>query len=785
MAMTGLDALSNDIFEKAAVGFVVESMDGRILAANTAACRMLGRTRERIVGLSVADDSWRFVDGNGNLVARDDLPARIALRTGREVRDVILSAWNPTVAERRYLRCSAVPVLAPGDSPSYMACTTLVDATDFRRMEARVAEAEGSFNTLLAELPLGLHLFQLDAKGRLKFVGANRAANRILKIDHAELQGLPLLDAFPAFASTPVPAKYANLALKGGRWVALHEDYQGKQFRGAFEVHAFGYAPGHMAAVFQDITERKRTEQRLRDSIARLDMAVTASGIGTFEGNISSGRLSIDDRIAHMLGYLTGSDLEGLKREDLRKLVHPDDVERLMLSFEAHAQGTTPDVDCEVRMAKRRGGWRWVHLLARVLERDAEGAAKRWGGVMVDIDQRKQTEMARAAFQAKLLQTQKLESLGVLAGGIAHDFNNLLCAVMGASDLALVHLADDHPVREMLGQIQEMSNRAAELCRQLMAFSGKGRFLVVPTDVSALVQNMSQLLLMSVGKKAIVNFHLEPDLPAVSGDAMQLQQMVMNLVVNAAEAIGDRDGSITIRTGTLSSQVKDVHESFADADVPPGPYVFVEVADSGPGMDEDTRQRLFDPFFSTRAQGRGLGLTAVRGIVRGHRGTVQVRVDPGCGTTFRVLLPASDAMHVSEPLPQAADGWRGEGIALVVDDEAAVRAIAKVLLEHLGFEVLTAADGLEGVEIFEREHSRIRFVLLDTTMPNMDGEATLPELKRIRPDVRVLLTSGYDEREALSRFGEIGLAGFLQKPFTLEQLRDRVRAALEAGTAAR
>jgi CheY-like chemotaxis protein len=273
-------------------------------------------------------------------------------------------------------------------------------------------------------------------------------------------------------------------------------------------------------------------------------------------------------------------------------------------------------------------------------------------------------------------------------------------------------------------------------------------------------------------------------MPACEADASQLGQVIMNLVINASEAMENQGGTIRIATGAKYCEPDYLKESYLSESLPAGRYVYLEVSDTGCGMSDDTRARLFDPFFSTKFVGRGLGLAAVLGIVRGHRGAIIGASELGKGSTFTVLLPASERPAVEPAAPKPVLGaWRGSGTVLVVDDEDGVRALAREIFEMLGFEVLTAANGRQGLEVFRAEAERIRLVLLDLTMPEMDGVETFREMRRAHADVRAILSSGYDEQQATARFDGRGLAGFLQKPYTLERFVVAVKQALERESA--
>jgi PAS domain S-box-containing protein len=383
--------------------------------------------------------------------------------------------------------------------------------------------------------------------------------------------------------------------------------------------------------------------------------------------------------------------------------------------------------------------------------------------------------------EAKVQHAQKLESLGVLAGGIAHDFNNLLVGILGNAGLALDELRDEAPAREQLADIQTAAIRASELTRQLLAYAGKGRFVIGRIDLRRLVEEMGHLLAAVIPKNVIIKYSFAAHLPLIEGDATQLRQVVMNLITNAADAVGKRSGIITVSTSLIEADPAYLADTLLDEGLPGGYYVSLEVSDTGVGMSPETRARIFDPFFTTKFTGRGLGLAAVLGILRSHRAAIKVYSEEGRGSTFRVLFPAVEgAADALRGATGPSEGWRGTGTILVVDDDESVRTVAKRILERTGFRVLVAADGVEGVTMFRAYRGEIRAVLLDVTMPRMGGEEAFRQLRQIAPDVRVLLSSGYSEHEATSRFAGKGLAGFVEKPFTPPELVEHLRAVLEA-----
>ncbi len=396
-----------------------------------------------------------------------------------------------------------------------------------------------------------------------------------------------------------------------------------------------------------------------------------------------------------------------------------------------------------------------------------------------DVSRLKKAEEELRVKEDQLRQSQKMESIGVLAGGIAHDFNNLLTGVMGNASIALESMPAWDRNRPLLEAVITSANQAADLTRQLLAYAGKGRFIVRPLNVSEMLRGMMGLLRGSVPAIVGIDLDLQEDIAPVEADEGQIQQIVMNLVLNAAEAIGDRPGQILIQAQARSVDAAVIEQSRLD--IPAGTYVCLEVQDTGPGMDEATKSRIFEPFFTTKFTGRGLGLAAVHGIVRAHKGAVLVYSHPGNGARFTVLLPAADSgpSQKAEITARVQDLY-GQGTILVVDDEEAVRMVAKASLERFGYRVLLARNGIEAVEIFEQIPDQISVVLLDLTMPLMSGEETFRRLRAIRADAPVLLSSGYNQIEVIKRFAGQGLAGFVGKPYSASTLVAKVKSVCNA-----
>jgi signal transduction histidine kinase/ActR/RegA family two-component response regulator len=398
-----------------------------------------------------------------------------------------------------------------------------------------------------------------------------------------------------------------------------------------------------------------------------------------------------------------------------------------------------------------------------------------------EMKERASAEAERLSLEQQVWHAQKLESLGVLAGGIAHDFNNLLTVILGSADLALHLIGKDAPAEPLVSEIRDASNRAADLTRQMLAYSGRGHFEIREVNLNQLVGEMGRLLASSFPKNVQISMDLASDLPVIRGDSAQIQQVVMNLITNAAESVpAQREGMVRLSTQVLSCSGDELRKSCLPEIPPPGEFVCIEVSDTGSGMTPETVERLFEPFFTTKSSGRGLGMSATLGIVRGHRGAIMVESAKGEGTTIRVLLPSiGKSANDLDPKPvSSAEEWRGHGTVLLVDDEEAVRSLAARMLERIGFIVLVAGDGVEGVALFRERSEEIRCVLLDFSMPRMDGVQASLELQRIREDIPIIVCSGFNRHEVEERFAGRSIAAFLHKPFRYEQIRHAFQTAL-------
>ncbi len=535
----------------------------------------------------------------------------------------------------------------------------------------------------------------------------------------------------------------------------------------------------------RDTTEEAKVESALRASEQALrqsneDLTRVLSSVSDYlwsatfgpDGTVTSRYYS------PVVESITGRPPEFFEKNPDRWLetIHPEDRPRIEELAGRLIAGAEPALTDEYRIVLPTGKTRWVR--DRVTARQLDDGSLRLDGVVTDISDHKKAKDEEARLDERIRQTQKLESLGVLAGGVAHDFNNILTAIMGNAALAREDVSPVSPVGKHLSVIESASERAAELCRQMLAYAGKSVLANTVVDLSQVVRETTTLLEVFVPKNATIELNFADSPLPVMADPAQVQQVVLNLITNASEAI-DHDGVVSIRTGKRTCDPSYWASTYLGEPLPTGEYAFVEVTDTGCGMDAATRAKIFDPFFTTKFTGRGLGLAAVLGIVRGHQGAIQLHSTPGEGTSFKILFPLSSRpASAAKARTTSPDAWRGAGTILVVDDESTIRALAKVSLEAVGFDVVTAVDGREALDAFRRQPHDFALVVLDLTMPGIGGEEVLVGLRETRKDVRVILSSGYDEQDAVRRCAGDRPESFLRKPYRPRELVAAVRRVI-------
>jgi PAS domain S-box len=649
-----------------------------------------------------------------------------------------------------------------------------------RRKEAEtlLRASQQQLNGLMENSPTAI--FIKDPDGR--YVSVNRRYAQLHGRKREDFIGRGDFDIFP-------PETAARMRMSDARVVStaepveLEDSFNTPQGPHTSIVHKFpilsedGRVEG-VCGIATEISERKRAEAEIRENRRQLE-----SILGQLPGMafrlVQDGDLTpvyISRGALQLTGHSARDFLE--KRVRLAEIIHPDDRKRTQNAV-ANAVRKRRSYEIEYRIVDRAGRTKWVLDRGQGVYNE-DGQLMFIEGLAIDITQRKDAESEKLIVERRLLEGQKLESIGVLAGGVAHDFNNLLTGIIGNANLAAITIPSDSPAQQNLKQIENASQRAAELCQQMLAYAGKGRFVIQRVEIGPLINNTVPLLRASVSKRATLRLQLQPDLPPIMADPTQIRQIVMNLIINASESLGEQDGVISI-TATL---IRPRPGFFEGATIVPtqsaAEYVQLEVSDTGSGMQPETLARIFDPFFTTKFAGRGLGLPAVQGIIRSHHGALTIRSTPGQGSVFSIYLPAASAEPTEPALVRrtTATPWKQHGRALIIDDEDHVLQVASEMLRSCGMQTELARDGYEGIDVFRAHPSEFDLVLLDMTMPRLSGEETLQLLREIRPDVRVLLMSGYNRRDLIASLSRGGEVGFLQKPFTLETLRAQIQEIL-------
>jgi two-component system, cell cycle sensor histidine kinase and response regulator CckA len=751
------------------VGICLLDRHGVITFANGEAERILGLSRDEITQRAYNSPEWRITDFDGGPLPEEQLPFRQVLAAKRAVRDVRHAVQWPT-GRRTLLSVNAAPLFDPSGEVDGVV-VALEDVTERVQAEHALAQSEERFRSIVQSSPMGMHLYSLEADGRLVFRGANPAADAILRVDHSHFVGRTIEDVFPALAGTEVPQRYRRACAAGEPWQTEQIDYADERIRGAFEVHAFQTAPGAMAAIFVDITRRKQNEEALRRERDFSDTLVQASP-AFFVAISSEGRVMMMNRA--MLSALGYSRDEVVGRDYLSTFVPEADRPALGEVFNQLLRDRRPTIN-ENRTLAKDGRELLVEWHGRpVLRRD--GTLDYFFGVGIDLTERNRAAAEKTRLEVQLAQAQKMEAIGRLAGGVAHDFNNMLAAIQGYAELIL---RAQQPGDRFHGEVEEIlkaGQRAAGLTQQLLAFSRKQMIAPQVLDLNGLVEDSARMLARLIGEDIVLEVAPGAGEARVKADPHQLEQVLVNLAVNARDAMPN-GGRLTIRT----SQLELDEERARTMNVEPGPYVVLAVGDTGGGMDDATRARIFEPFFTTKepSRGTGLGLATVHGIVLQNHGQIEVFSAPGVGTTFLIYLPREEA-PAREPggLPETSTAVGTETI-LLVEDEALVRTLARTVLVSLGYDVLEANDGQDALRLCGSHPGAIHLLLTDVIMPSMNGRDLARQVLELRPGVKVLFMSGYTH-DALAPHGvlEEGIE-LLEKPFTVEDLGRRVRAVLD------
>ncbi|MCO4743314.1 MAG: response regulator [Proteobacteria bacterium] len=643
----------------------------------------------------------------------------------------------------------------------------------------RTAHEVGELSLVASRVHNGVAL--LDTKGRIEWVNASFV--KLAGEPAPDLRGRRLVELLHGPDASEDALELLSEALRRGHQASVelpHRSALGTVTWVSVDLTPVRSPLGALQrfiAVETDVSRARAFMARVLDSMTDV-LLVVQEGRGIRSANEAACQL-LGIAEGELLGrplqdFLDDSAEAGLAAEGASR------VHMLLTRRMTPAPGSDfGDLDLQLRGAD---GAIPVRASAAVLA-DEPGQPRIIVIVARDVRDRLRLQQQRHVLDDKIRQGQKLESLGVLAGGIAHDFNNLLVGILGNASLAGLELEGHDAAGALVQRIERSAQRAADLTRQMLAYSGRGRFEIGRIQVPELVRDVSELIDASISKKAELKVEFDEGLPDVDGDPSQLRQVVMNLLTNASESLGSGGGVLTVRGRKVLLDADSIAGLMvASESMSVGEYFELSVSDSGHGMDGETVGRMFEPFYTTKATGRGLGLAATLGIVRGHGGGLNVESSPGEGTMVRVYLPPAkgEAMVVT-PDDEDSGMWASQGAILVADDEPEVLDFIEAVLSRRGFEVLRARDGVECVEIYEEQRQRVSLVVLDMTMPRMNGKEALEAIRAVTPDIRVILSSGYDEQELAARLGDMSPAEFLQKPYRASQLTDLVKLMMGEG----
>lgn len=657
----------------------------------------------------------------------------------------------------------------------------MIDITERVQIQESIAAAERKFRALFEQSPHGVMIID---PATATIVESNGTLGAVLASPfNASLSALPLSELDPldepssllsrmlamrpgASITSPAPSPTTSISVPPSNLAieARIRRRDGKVIEAAIRV-SFVSVNGKefIQCILQDVTQDKLAAAALRESETRFR--------NMFEHHDSIMLLIDQESGAIVDANAAASAFYGYERSLLRTL-----------NIAAINQGSLEAIRAAMHSAATGIGNRFefTHQLKDGSLRDVEvhSSPVEFSGhtllfsIIHDISERKQALAERDQLQARMAHTQKLHSLGVMAGGVAHDFNNLLVGILGNASLVARSLPVDSPARPTIAIIEQAAQRAADLTRQLLAYAGKGRLIVEAINLSDLAAELKDILASSLNNGAVIDLDLATNLPPVEVDATQVRQVVMNLLTNAADAMVTAGGSIRVSTGVMYADRDYLSLTYVPSDAPEGTFVFLEVSDTGKGMDQATLERIFDPFFTTKFTGRGLGLAAALGIMKGHHGAIKVESNPGHGTTIRILLPPTTKLITQQTIeakPSAIPTNRGTHCILIVDDDPLVRQLACACLQSVGYTTIDAEDGASALELL-KHNPLIAVVLLDLTMPGMNGPEIMWAMREAGLPTPVVLTSGYAEQEAVEALGEIGPSGFVQKPYTPDAL---------------
>jgi PAS domain S-box-containing protein len=751
--------------EQSSAGILIaDAPDVNIRVANRAALGIRGEDGVSLTDIPVDlhPVNWQVFHPDGSMFDPEDLPLSRAVLAGEISRNVeaIIRRSN---GEDRWVLANAAPVRnSRGEITAGV--VVFADITERKMFEHAVSESEEKFRHIVEASPMGMHLYQLEDNGDLVFIGANPAADSILGVNNNLFVGKTIEEAFPPLAETEIPERYRAVCIDGKPWQTEQVEYDYEGIKGAFEVYAFQTSPGKMAVMFRDVTERKRTEEALRKSEGRYRRIFENVREIYFESTLDGEVIEVSPSVEDILKVRRKDVLE---RNAVFMYADPDARSRYIETLRRKNSVTNYIVD----MIDSEETVHPVSITATLIPVEGENSP-RIVGSMRDI-----TESRR--LQEQLQQAQKMEAVGTLAGGIAHDFNNILTTIIGGTDLILGQITEEDPMYSTVHDIHRTGIKASRLTKQLLAFSRKQVFEANVVDVNQIILELQPLLDRLLREDIELSVHIDPGEMKIKADPTQLEMMLINLSINAVDAMPD-GGKLIIETATVEIEERLVKPHFI---FEPGEYVQISVSDTGTGMDGGIVDKIFDPFFTTkeRGKGTGLGLAVVYGIVKQHGGYIYVYSEPGEGSSFKVLFPPTGEEVVKETVVKPGEvAAGGSETVLVVEDDRIVLNLVERILKERGYDVHCASNGEEAIVEAEKIGDGLDILVTDVVMPGMNGRELHRLVKKSCPATKVLYMSGYTDNVIIHKGFVDDDVKFLQKPFTVRELADKIRETLEA-----
>jgi PAS domain S-box-containing protein len=666
----------------------------------------------------------------------------------------------------------------PSGKVEYLS-TIIRDIGDWKRAQEALKESEEKFRSVIQASPMGVHMYSLDAEGRLVFIGANPAADKMLGVDNQQFVGMTIEEAFPPLAETEIPARYRAAASRGEPWKTSQVNYEDEQIAGAYEVDAFQTSPGRMAVMFLDITDRLRAEVALRESEQRHRELFESMAQGVVYQNRDGHIIAANPAAERILG-VTLDQMMGRTSMDPRwRTVREDGTNFPGPEHPSMVSLRTGKVTNDVMgvFHPKDEDYHWIEVFATPQFREGESEPHQVFATFTDITERRNEEQKRTELEQQLQHAQKMEAVGQLAGGIAHDFNNLLTTIAGYSELIAEDAETDGQLSADIEEIRKAADRASALTQQLLAFSRKQIISPKVLDMNTCIEESHKMLGRLIGENIDLRLELSSETCFAEADPSQLDQILVNLAVNARDAMPD-GGRLVISTERATLDEEFCH---ALPDVEPGDFIMVNVSDSGFGMNEDTLNRIFEPFFTTKEYGKGtgLGLATVYGIVKQNCGAIKVSSQPGAGTNVIIFLPRVTRKGKAVAEKHRPVDIKGTETILLVEDEEAVRALTEKLLASRGYTVILAETPEEAIREGRQREIKIDLLLTDVVMPHMNGRELYHRMREIRPGIKVLFMSGY-AADVIAKHGVLEEdTTFVAKPFTVDALVMKVREALE------